>query len=82
MQRLQAARNDYGRFVSAFQTLKIETIRAGACACPQPDIPIEAEPRRFLDHRGFAQKPARTWSRAGFGSREESASEQKAKSRF
>jgi hypothetical protein len=34
MQELQAARNHYGRFASAFQTLKIETPRAGTCARP------------------------------------------------
>jgi hypothetical protein len=47
MQRVQAARNDYGRFVSAFQTLKSKP-SAQEPARTQPDLLIEAEPRPFF----------------------------------
>jgi hypothetical protein len=47
MQKSQAA-NDYGRFASAFQTLKSESPAQNRRDF-QPSLPIEAEPRPFLD---------------------------------
>jgi hypothetical protein len=57
MQKSQAA-NDYDRFASAFQTLKLKHTRMTLRGF-KPDLPIEAEPGSFLGQGVFERMPAR-----------------------